>query len=489
MRPAGRRGRRRPAAAEDPAHGVESPGSRWDRGATMPLSEVPLEKLGQGTGVVVEDGPYFGTQCQVAGIVDKVGIVGGDVHVHIRVTGTMKEAILKRHTGDPGLLLRLHRCPADCAGEAASEDLVHAKQVRVMGEKATETGWVHNLEKQPVVDVPDDLDQLRERGNALVPRDPGAKAAAKKAKSGSDEEDDKGKKKKKKSKSKKKAKDKDKKEKKDDQDSSDDVKMDGSMARAASQKELKVLYRGTGLDPRDSVRRRVARLARKRLRRKNAKDGSSSESSSGSISSEDQAEVGDQLFDQSSRVKAVAESYPGALTAQAVLQMKAALLQEVGESESSSSLKPVATMYCRQQVLRRATPPGQRELLTLSVALDHLLRGRPCCAADTITQRLKSAESTINGTHWAVSQKMELVAADTTQLAGLEEVQQAQRDRSYESKTTYLSALPDGRSKLGKGNNKGKEEKGDWRREDRGRKGKSGGKGDKNPRKDDNATK
>lgn len=474
---------RRPAAAEEAAV-PESVEAQWNRGATVPLIELALENLGQGVALVVEQGSYFSTPCQVAGIVEKMEVTGGETHLFIKVSGTTKEAILRKWSGEPELLLRLHRCRAECAAEAAADDLVHAVKVRKRGSQANETGWVYNLVKAEGPAEADELGELRARQEELAPGGAGAKEAAKKEKAKSDDEGDKVKKRKK-EKEKKKAKTKGKKEKKDDSDTEEEVKMDGSMAKSASTKDLKALYRGTGLDPKEKVRNKVARLARKKMRKRGGKETSSSSGSSESSESEDQALTGEQLFDQSNKVRMIADACPGALTAQAVHQMKASLLQDIGETEASGTLKPVAMMYCRQQVLRRANPPAQRELLTLSLALDYLLKGRPSCAADVITQRLKSAESTINGTHWAVSQKMELVAADSVQIAAQEEVQLAQKERHGESRAAYLAGLPDGRNRPAKGAQKGKEERPDWRRDqDRGRGGRGKGRGEKPQQKD-----
>lgn len=45
----------------------------------------------------------------------------------------------------------------------------------------------------------------------------------------------------------------------------------------------------------------------------------------------------------------------------------------------------------------------QRELLTLTHGLDLLLRGQAAASADTMTQRVKSIEQTLLGSHWTVA--------------------------------------------------------------------------------------
>lgn len=254
--------------------------------------------------------------------------------------------------------------------------------------------------------------------------------------------------------------------------------MDGSRCKAAATKSLRRLFEGTGLDPKDKVRRKVQRLARRTMKRKKDKSTSSSGSSSTDAGEDEGIGAEDALFSQGNKVKEVGDRYPGALSSQALSQMKMGLPQDIGIQEESTALKPVVLQYVRQQLLRRASPPVQRELLTIASAVDLLLRGRVACATDVLLQRLKASESIISGSHWGITQKLELVGKDGLVLTGPEELGIAQKDAYQESRANWLASLPSGQGGYpGKGKNK--EDRHDMRK-GKGRKGKGDNKGDKN---------
>ena len=87
--------------------------------------------------------------------------------------------------------------------------------------------------------------------------------------------------------------------------------------------------------------------------------------------------------------------------------------------------------------------------MTLCAAADLLVKARPTQALDLILQRVKSAESTLGGTHWSVSQKLELLPAEQTSLTDTAEMKEAHRLAQEESKTRYLASLPEGRQQTG----------------------------------------
>ena len=81
--------------------------------------------------------------------------------------------------------------------------------------------------------------------------------------------------------------------------------------------------------------------------------------------------------------------------------------------------------YYRQCLQRRSTGPAQRELLTISAAVDLAMSGNVAGSLDILLQRLKSAESTLSGTHWTVSQRLEILPQDSLTLTPLQEMSRA----------------------------------------------------------------
>lgn len=482
-----RRGLRRPAAPGDAEARGDAVEDRWARGEVVDLASLPLEKLGKGVRLVMDDASYFTAPCQVAGVITGVEIADGEVWLRMKATGTTQESLLKIQSGAPDLELRVRKCPAACGKESVGDAILHGGRARLMKEADQEEGWVRNLEKVTPVIPDDDMPELRAAQARLAPVPPGAAAPSKedgkkerKDSKTKREEKDKDKDKKAKS-SKKKKKDKKKKSTSGSSESKE-VKMDdGRHAKASSTKATQDLFKGTGLDDREKVRARVIRRARKAVRKKVETDSSSSTQSSSmdSLGAEETTE--ETLFNQDSKIKLIASRYPGALCAQGMMQMRSSLFQEVGLEDQSGSLRPAAMAYYRQVLMRKVSGPAQRELVTLCTILDLMVRGRAAAAADVAMQRLKSSEATANGGHWTVSQKMEVVPAKLAAIAGTEELSMAQKTSYSEAKAKQLAAMPDGRGTYGKGGGKFKSEKGDakGRGKEGGRKGKQAPKGAK----------
>ena len=84
--------------------------------------------------------------------------------------------------------------------------------------------------------------------------------------------------------------------------------------------------------------------------------------------------------------------------------MRANLLH--GATRESNGVEPVAMLYLRQHLHRRASGPALRELVTLAIAVDQLLRARPSRALDTLLQRFKAVEAGLMGAHWSVAQRL-----------------------------------------------------------------------------------
>ena len=484
MRPAAvgdgrvRAGLRRPAGVEAP--GEDDARAKWERGEKVELHQLGCASLVGAGPLVVEDGSYFHHPCRVAGRCLGVNFDGGRSYLRLRLSGTLSEQLLKYCTGQPDEEVRGHVCPLDCNREEAADDLIHIKTIRQMKRIEEEEAWVQNLEKVQPMERRDELGDLRREMNAREAAVEQKDKKDRKERKSSPRGDQKVSKKEKKKEKKKR-----KKESAESiaSGSEDKAKTDGSQAKRASIKKSQALFEGTGLDSREKVRSRVARLARRKMKKKSEKSGASSSGSADSSNSRHGTSGAEEsLFDPASKVQMLAEQFPGALTCQAMAQMRQGLLQEIGHQDKPNTLNPVAVSYCRQNLMRRASGPVQRELLTLSHSLDMVLRGRAASAADTLTQRIKSIEHTILGSHWTVSQRLEVLPQDTMSITGLPEAKAAQREVYDESRLRWLSAGHEGRqpSKGGKGGGKGKgetRETGGKNQEGKGGK-KSGGKGE-----------
>lgn len=401
---------------------------------------------------------------------------GGAVHLRMRLSGTGDEDLLRLHTGRAGWEVRAHVCGTDCNQEEAAEDLVHVQVGRPMKAEGADEVWVTNLEPHCEAEVRgDEMGPLR----AHAGLDPGAEglwaAGAPPEKAPGEKE--------KKTKKEKKAKKKRKKEKEcaDSDGSGDAVPLDGSRPRLANQKKARWLFAGTGLDPKDRIRNLVARRARKFLRRKTEKSSTTgSGSKSQSSSSEDAGEMEESIFEQNSKVRSVAEHFPGALSSQTLRSMRSTLLQEIGVEDKVNTLPAVAISYYRQHLQRKASGPTARELMTLCHAVDQLVRARPASAMDTMLQRVKSIEQSLSGSHWSVSQRQEILPSDSTMLTPVPEATSAQKEVYQEARAKWWSTFPEGRApRGGKGSGKGKGEGKDKNASsgDRDRKGTKGGGG------------
>lgn len=445
---------RRPAGLARPAAAVDLR-SPWMRGMEVKLSEVDRGDLKTDQVIVVTEGVYYGETVRLCGRVRKIEEEGPELHLYLRLQGTSAESILRVHSLDPSLDFMVHQCLDSCSQMETGDRYVHGKKARLVLKLAEEEEWVRNLEK---VDVPprDELEPLREKAAEL---DQG--------KDGKDKKEDKrsvsprspSTHKSRKKKDKRKKKKKDKKEK--------DAKLQGRHPSSAAQKEPDALFKGTGLDSQEKVRRRVVHRA-KRFASKRRKTSSSSSDSSGASGSSSHGEDVHQagVFSEDSRAKGIAERFPGVLTLESLKKMEESLLTQVGEAQESSSVRAVATQYFRQQLQRKVSPPVGRELLSISVALDQLVRGLPSRAADTLSQRLKSVEAVAGGAHWSVAQRMELPPSDGVTLSEGPELRYAQKETYESSKSHYFASNPSGR---GKGSKGGKDDKGGKGKSDKGK--------------------
>ena len=499
---------RRPARGA-PVVGALGFRERWMAGEELALHQIPLDEMPVGSMIEITEGTYFGAACKAAGTVQGIDVKPEATHILLKVTGTTGEGLLKHQTGHPEMQLRVHRCMAECTADRHADDLLHGHKARKPGVAEAEEGWLRNLETAP---VEDELAALRLRGGELAPghvgsREETGKGVAEVEKEGEGtRKKESGKKKKKKGKSprrkRKKSEGRDspspggakgekasgskKKRRSSTASSSASAALDGRRPRAASTKTYDALYAGTGLDRKEKVRKRVLKRAKRAARRKTkekSKSGSDSSSSEeGSLSEE---ELEDALFQGESKIQRVGQRCPGALACQAITTMRANLLQEAGAARESNGVEPVAMLYLRQHLHRRASGPALRELVTLAIAVDQLLRARPSRALDTLLQRFKAVEAGLMGAHWSVAQRLELGPSENLSLTGQEELSSAQKEAYTDARTKMLAGLPDGRSRASKGQGKTKD-KDDFKKDrDKGRgKGGAKDKGKQNQRED-----
>jgi hypothetical protein len=85
---------RRPAGAEE-APGEDSPERVWERGAAVPLAQLPLHLIRAAKRIVTEEGSYFNAECKFAGMVEGIDFLGDDLYLRMELQGTLNEALLK----------------------------------------------------------------------------------------------------------------------------------------------------------------------------------------------------------------------------------------------------------------------------------------------------------------------------------------------------------------------------------------------------------
>lgn len=438
--------RRRPSRAEEdrPVEPVETVEEKWRRGECIEADKVPLGLLEEGRTIVIQGG-YWGGECPTCGSVEGLRILPDRVaEVKIRVEGTSNESLLRWSTGNKGVPARVHLCGTTCPNKVDADGLIHAVSVRLKNVGGDED-WTENLKE-----TEDELRRLREAeaeaaaGRERAEEREKEKAAEKKKKkekkSRSSESSDSGKKKKKK-KRKRKAGD-----------------------RSSAQKSLESCFKDTGLDPNPRTRRRI----RKRLRRKLKKKKSSSTTESSSSIREDKEEKKDEdswrsgesfdIFEDSHKVRMIAQRAPGVLAAATVKEMQRQMLSAKGaiEEHDTAPVPPVALAYFRQHLDKKVTGGVARECLSLCWALDQLLAGKLAACADVIGQRIKSLELTADGGSWQVAQRVEVCPPERGQLSSRQETQAAARENREDQKTRLLS-------KGGKDKGKGESYSNSWK--------------------------
>lgn len=431
-----RRGLRRPAGADGEG------GDLWSAGSEVPLHTIPLDRLHPKSSLVLTEADYCGAPVVAAGKIQKVEVDHHGPHLYLRLTGTTNENLLRMHTQQPDQVFRVHLCPEGCGKVECGELYLHGTRGR-RGQDQDEP-WTTNL-VEAAAGGEDELAALRARGAGQAPLgvEPGHLQAPGGVSHSPDRKKESKKKKKKKAKTR------------------EEKVASGRLPSKAVQKEASQLFSGTALDPKERVRTRVMKSARRFASRKKAK-GSSSSTDSGSSSSSSSSShglaTGEGVFSEETKTQALGERYPGALTMETLMLMRRNLLATAGEDGEELTTKPVALLYFRSVLGRKCSGAQARELLNISCAIDALLRARPAQALDILCQRLKAQESVLSGTNWAVAQRIELASQDTTTLIPRAELQSAQRESYLESRARWQASTGQGGKGAPKGKGKDKSE-------------------------------
>ena len=242
--------------------------------------------------------------------------------------------------------------------------------------------------------------------------------------------------------------------------SSEGHKADSKKGRKT--KTLKVCFKGTGLDPKRSLRKllKKAKCQREGAKHRHSSSESSSNSSRSRGSSSSRAFEGGELAER------VARAAPGALTRETLRVMKD-VIGKVFEAppEQGRTLVPLYHRYFHLRLKEHLRGPAEREALTLCQAVDCLLQGEVPEAADLLTQRLKSVEaSMLQGASPYVARRMELTGPSGPSLTSRKELELAGKRERQQLKIRNVATNPWPRApwtdEKGKGGRKGWETKG-----------------------------
>ena len=154
---------------------------------------------------------------------------------------------------------------------------------------------------------------------------------------------------------------------------------------------------------------------------------SSTSSSSGSSS------AGSSSIENDHPLRKVAKKLPGYLTRKSCKEAAVVLAQStVGETPDSFV---VFRRYYRQILLSKTSSRAiQREMLTLSCALDSILSGNILAALDIMSQRLKALELLTGGSPADLANQVEVLPKELTGLSSAAESRVAQREYHAELK-------------------------------------------------------
>ena len=446
---------RRPAASAPRARPRHRPAA--EREEDLPVerlyswSDLTLERLGALDVIELDRASYYNASVHVAGRVR--ALHPGEGRMDFTLTGTQSERVMEAFGGGEDRTVKVHLCKEDCAQLETGLKLFHARGFWDCAVAPKE--WQMNLSEKAVAEF-DELSSLRrlaeERGKGRGGEKP---PKAKEAEPGGVE----GEKKEGKEKDKKRKKVKERKAEKEWEEKLEAQERDETLERG--QKTARAIFSGTCLDPNVSRRRRLMRRARKLKTKSDKKRKRSSSTEDGESSSTDtsEEEVSDDdapLFEETRRVKRLHAHYPGALTMQALDNMREHLMTARGDLYSSSreQLAPIFAIYAYQHLKPHASPVLWQEMNTIAQVSDLLLRRKVASALDILVQRAKSLEATLKGGHYTVSRQLELVGADQVAIAEAGENYEAARHAREDFRNKSLGSKPHGMGR--KGDNEGK---------------------------------
>ena len=406
------------------------------------LASLTIDNLRKLDIIELGEASHYGGHVKIAGRV--VGLRPSKEEMDFELTGTLTDKILERYGGGGARKVRVHVCPKECGQLTTGDGYFHAKGY--WDTSIATKPWHTNLTpaKSRVEEEVDELAGLREmavargkgRGGDVPPKE-----VDKPAKEVAEEQEVKKKRKKRKRKER-----------------TAEGEFDELLAKKEETEELekgqktaRAIFGHTCLDPNVPRRRRLMKKARRVSKKKEKKKKRSESSESGSSSSsstEDKtgSEEDGPLFEETRRVRKLSERCPGALTSQALDNVREHLLSSRGElhSMSKDQLSPLFSMYVHQHLQSLASPVLWQEILTVAQVSDLLLRRKVAAALDMLVQRAKSLESTLRGGHYSVSRQLELVNSERVRMAEPAEQMEAARSARDDFRNRTVGSRPHG---------------------------------------------
>ena len=455
---------RRPAAMparvrplRRPARASEAGEAEADKPVTEeyhPLTSLALDRMKELDIVELGETSYYGAHAKIAGRIK--GLKPSDEEVEFELTGTMTDRVLERFGGGHSRIVTVHACPAGCPQLMTGDKFFHARGF--WDAAVAPKPWHTNLVPAKAIDEGevDELAGLREmamdrgkgRGGVKPPKEEGQQERSKSPVAAAEKKSKKRKKK----------------------ERTAEKEYDELLAKKEETEELergqktaRALFTNTCLDPNVPRRKRLMKKARrvskkKDKKRKKSDSGSSGSSSSSSSETEKGSEEEGPLFEETRRIRRLSEKCPGALTAQALDNVREHLLSSRGElhSVSRDQLSPLFSMYTHQHLQSLASPVLWQELVTVAQVSDLLLRRKVAAALDVLVQRAKSLEATLRGGHFSVSRQLELVNAEQIRIAEPAEQVEAARSARDEFRNRSIGNRPYGMAQRGDGDHQPK---------------------------------